>query len=157
MVLRGEEVPVDCFAMRDRSWGPRQDGRQPKVGYAYATASAGSSFLSISIDRRGDDQVSTGFHWRDGLWSRMCAGRRQVERDELGRPATITIDATDELGRTVRAQGTALCRQVFTAYPSMFCWNSLVKWSYDGVECFGEDQDVWHPRRWRDYAATLRA
>jgi hypothetical protein len=156
MVLHGDEVPVDCFAMRDRSWGPRQDGRQPKVGYAYATASADSCFLSISIDRRGDDQVSTGFHWRDGVWSRLCRGHRAVERDELGRPERITIEAADELGRPVQAEGTAQSRQVFTAYPSMFCWNSLVKWSYDGVECFGEDQDVWHPRRWRDYAATLR-
>jgi hypothetical protein len=57
----------------------------------------------------------------------------------------------------VHAVGTAVSRQVFTAYPSMFCWNSLVRWSYDGAECFGEDQDIWHPRKWRDYAATLRA
>jgi hypothetical protein len=157
MVLRGEEISVDCFAMRDRSWGPRQDGRQPKVGYAYATASADSCFLSISIDRNGDDRVSTGFHWRDGVWSRLSVGQRTVERDEQGRPARITIDAADELGRPVQAVGTPLSRQVFTAYPSMFCWNSLVKWTYDGVECFGEDQDVWHPRRWRDYASTLRS
>jgi hypothetical protein len=38
----------------------------------------------------------------------------------------------------------------------MFCWNSLVQWTYDGVECWGEDQDVWHPRRWRDFAESLR-
>ncbi len=156
MVLRGEEAGVDCFAMRDRSWGPRQDGRQPKVGYAYGTASADSAFLSISIDRKGIDRVSTGFHWRDGVWSRLCDGHRSVDRDGEGRPARIDIEGADELGRPVRAVGTVLSRQVFTAYPSMFCWNSLVKWSYDGVECFGEDQDVWHPRKWRDYAAGLR-
>ena len=26
MVLRGEEVPIDCFSVRDRSWGPRPHG-----------------------------------------------------------------------------------------------------------------------------------
>ena len=30
MVLRGEEVAVDCIAMRDRSWGIRKPRRQPK-------------------------------------------------------------------------------------------------------------------------------
>jgi hypothetical protein len=156
MTLHGDEIAVDCFAMRDRSWGPRQDGRQPKVGYAYATASPESCFLSISIDRKGDDQVSTGFHWRDGVWSRMASGTRRVDRDDHGRPARIVVDACDELGRGVAATGTVLSRQVFTAYPSMFCWNSLVQWSYDGTTCFGEDQDVWHPRRWREFAAALR-
>ena len=68
MVLRGDEVAVDCFAMRDRSWGSRRDGRQPKVGYAYATASPTSAFLSISIERNGVDEVSTGLHWADGTW-----------------------------------------------------------------------------------------
>ena len=47
-------------------------------------------------------------------------------------------------------------RQVFTAYPSMFCWNSLVHWQLDGADAWGEDQDVWHPRKWRDFAASLR-
>ena len=27
MVLHGEEVPVDCYSVRDRSWGPRPMGR----------------------------------------------------------------------------------------------------------------------------------
>ena len=27
MVLRGETVPIDCYSVRDRSWGPRPQGR----------------------------------------------------------------------------------------------------------------------------------
>jgi len=157
MVLHGEELAVDCYAMRDRAWGPRIDGRQPKIGYSYATASADSAFLSISIDRREGDNVSTGYLMRDGVWSRLASGTREVERDERGRPAVVTIDAADELGRRVRARGTTVSRQVFTAYPSMFCWNSLARWELDGVECWGEDQDVWSPQRWRRFAATTPA
>jgi hypothetical protein len=156
MALRGEEIGVDCFAMRDRGWGPRQDGRQPKVGYSYATVSPEHAFLTISVDQQGDDLVSHGFLQRDGERSRVVSGRRTVERDALGRPAQITIDATDERGRPMRAVGRAVSRQVFTAYPSMFCWNSLVHWQLDGAEAWGEDQDVWHPRKWRDFAASLR-
>jgi hypothetical protein len=156
MTLRGEEIAVDCFAMRDRGWGPREDGRQPMVGYAYGTVSPDHAFLSISIDQQGDDLVSSGFLQRDGEWSRVVAGRRAVERDDRGRPVQITIDATDERGRSLHAVGCAVSRQVFTAYPSMFCWNSLVQWQLDGADAWGEDQDVWHPRKWRDFAALLR-
>jgi hypothetical protein len=156
MVLHGEEIAVDCFAMRDRAWGPRRDGRQPKVGYAYATRSADSAFLAVSVHKRGGlDLVTTGFLMRDGDWVRLCKGTREVERDERGRPAVVTINAEDELGRQVQAVGRVVSRQVFTAYPSMFCWNSLVRWEYEGVECWGEDQDIWGPPRWKEYAATL--
>ena len=157
MTLRGETIAVDCYAMRDRAWGPRQDGPQPKVGYAYATASPDHAFLAISIDRNGDDLVSHGFLQRDGQWHPVVDGRRTVERDERGRPARVTVDARDDAGRAVHAVGTPVARQVFTAYPSMFCWNSLVHWEVDGADAWGEDQDVWHPRKWRDFAASLRA
>ncbi len=158
MKLHGEEIAVDCFAMRDRAWGPRRDGRQPKVGYAYATISATSAFLAVSVQRRDDlDRVTTGFLMRDGVWSRLATGLRDVRRDEQGRPVTIEIDAEDELGRPLQALGAAVSRQVFTAYPSMFCWNSLARWEFEGQECWGEDQDVWNPKYWRQYAASLRA
>ena len=57
---------VDCIAMRDRSWGVRRAGRQPKVGYDHATASADDGFLSISVDRKGDDRILRGYLLRDG-------------------------------------------------------------------------------------------
>jgi hypothetical protein len=158
MTLRGEVIPVDCLSMRDRSWGIRRDGRQPKVGYAYATVSEHSAFLSISVtDKNNQDLITTGFLMRDGVWSRLASGARQVERDATGRPARITISGTDELGRTVEAAGTVASRQVFKCYPSMFCWNSLVEWDLDGRACWGEDQDIWHPEKWREYALDRRA
>jgi hypothetical protein len=156
-VLHGEEMDVDCFAMRDRSWGIRRDGRQPKVGYCHATASPEHAFLSISVDRRGTDGILTGYLMRDGVWAKLEAGERVVERDEHGRPSVIRVGGVDELGRPLEAVGRPLSRQVFTCYPSMFCWNSLVQWELDGTPCFGEDQDIWHPRQWREYASRIGA
>lgn len=155
MVLHDEEIAVDCYAMRDRSWGPRRDGRQPKVGYAYATASATSAFLAITVDRGEGHDVTTGYLMRDSVWSQLASGTRRVERDAQGRPSAITIDAVDALGRSMTATGATVSRQVFTAYPSMFCWNSLVHWRFDGADCWGEDQDVWHPRKWRQFVRTM--
>jgi hypothetical protein len=155
--LRGEEMAVDCYAMRDRSWGIRKDGRQPKVGYCHGTASPDSSFLAISVDRKGHDGIIRGYLMRDGTWANLVSGVRTVERDRHHRPAAIRIEAVDELDRPVEATGRPLSRQVFTAYPSMFCWNSLVEWDFDGSRCFGEDQDVWHPRMWREHARAAGA
>lgn len=152
MVLHGEEVAVDCIAMRDRSWGIRAPRRQPKLGYCHGTADAETAFLSISLDRKGHDGVLTGYLMRDGEWSLLDEGTRQVERDHAGRPAIVTVEAVDKLGRPVTAVGTTVSRQVFTAYPDMFCWNSLTRWEIDGVTAWGEDQDVWHPRAWRRFA-----
>ena len=165
MSLYGEKIDVDCFAMRDRSWGQRRNGPQAKVGYCYATQSADDAFLAISVDRRQPDGsrrdgITGGFLMRDGEWSLLADGTRSVTRDDEGRPATILIDAVDQRGRALRASGATQSRQVFLAYPSMFCWNSLATWTWGehGDECagWGEDQDIWHPSKWRDHARMLR-
>ena len=151
------QMAVDCFAMRDRSWGPRQDGRQPQVGYSYATQDEDNAWLAVTVGKGQDYHVTTGFLVRDGVWAQMASGHREVERDEHGSPLRYTIEATDLLGRTVRATGSMISRQVFNAYPSMFCWNALVDWSADGFRGFGEDQDCWHPRKWRQFVMARRA
>jgi hypothetical protein len=162
MTLHGETITVDCFAMRDRSWGLRRNGPQPKVGYCYATHSATEAFLAIAVERRGVDGITGGFLMRDGEWSLLASGTRTATRDAEGRPATVVIDAVDQLGRPLHAVGKTHSRQVFLAYPSMFCWNSLASWQWGraaGDELcagWGEDQDIWHPSKWRDHARQLR-
>ena len=155
--LHGEDIPVACIAMRDRSWGMRVPKRQPKLGYCHATAGPDSSFLTITVDRKGHDGLVGGYLMRDGVWAKMVEGERQVTRDAMGRPAEVSVRAVDELGRPLEAHGTTVSRQVFTAYPDMFCWNSLAEWQYDGVRAMGEDQDIWHPRKWREFAASIGA
>jgi hypothetical protein len=157
MVLRGETFDVDCIAMRDRSWGIRAPRRQPKLGYCHATAGPNSSFLTISLERRGHDGIVTGYLMRDGQWSLITEGIRNVERDAMGRPAVVRVEAIDATGRSLEAVGHTVSRQVFTAHPDMFCWNSLARWQYDDQIAWGEDQDIWHPRKWRDYAREIGA
>jgi hypothetical protein len=47
-------------------------------------------------------------------------------------------------------------RLFIPAYPSMLVINSLTRFALNGEEGWGEDQDTWSPRRWRDFNATLR-
>ncbi|MCW2529529.1 MAG: hypothetical protein JWM76_4389 [Pseudonocardiales bacterium] len=159
MNLQGEQIPVDCFAQRDRAWGPRRDNRQPQVAYCYGTASATDAFLAISaIKRRGDDDaVFGGYNMHDGVWAKMKSGLRTVERDDQGAVVRVHIEAVDELGRDLNVRGETVSRLFGYPYPSMLCINSLTRWELNGVECWGEDQDAWPPRRWRDYRTAERA
>jgi len=157
MKLFGEDIAVDCYAMRDRAWGPRKDRKQLRVGYSYATASANSAFLVMSyVDRAGEDKVFNGFLMRDGTWSKVISGSRIVERDANGHVAAVHVDARDELGRPLITSGRVLTRMVFTPYPTMLNWSGLAQWELDGQSCWGEDQDVWALPQWRDHARAVR-
>jgi hypothetical protein len=164
MELKGETMAVDCLAMRDRSWGPREDGRQPTVGYDYATETPDNAFLAVSVCGRTEAynenpvyQVTTGFLMRDGVWSRIREGTRTVARTEAGRPEMVYVDAVDELDRSVSAVGQAATHYVAKAYPSMLCLQGLMHFEFSGHHGWGEVQDCWHPRRWRDRMAKLRS
>ncbi|MGD9794400.1 MAG: hypothetical protein AB7V43_13055 [Acidimicrobiia bacterium] len=162
MTLKGETIPVDCLSMRDRSWGPRQDGRQPTVGYEYATQDPDNAFLAVSVCDKEEAYkadpvytVTTGFLMRDGVWSRVCGGTRTAERDIEGHPLVVRIEAVDELGRTISAVGRAANTYRAKSYPSMLCLQALMEFEFDGRRGWGEVQDCWHPRRWRDRLEAL--
>ena len=158
LVLHGERIAIDCLAMRDRGWGPRKEGRQVQMGYMYAIASPGSAFLSVSgTGRSGIDKVVSGFLMRDGIWSKLVSGTRTVTRDAQGRAVRLEVAATDEMGRPFTASGTVESRFMSMSYASMLVWCNLVRWSFDGQTVWGEDQDCWGPRLWRDHARALRA
>ena len=150
LTLHGEQMAVDCYLMRDRSWGRRPDLRGVKAGYDYAFAAATDGFLGLSLDR-GEDRVVMGFILRDGDMSKAVGGRRHVHRNENGMPETIEIDVIDALGRTVTAHGVVISQFSHLVYPSMLVHQSLVRWDYAGNNVYAEDQDVWDPIQWRAF------
>ena len=85
--LHGEAFEVDCIAMRDRSWGVRRAGRQPKIGYDHGTASADDGFLSHLRRPQG----------RRPRPARLPAARRRLV--EPGRRHTARSSATPSTGR----------------------------------------------------------
>jgi hypothetical protein len=153
-VLDGEEMAVDCWSMRDRSWGPRTEHRGLRLGYSCAQT-AEQAFLAITDPDQPDDQAQHGYLWRDGTAARLVSGTRTITR-QGPYPATVRIEAVDALGRAVRADGRWGNRISFTNVPYMFVWVSLVRWELDdGSVAWGEDQDVWHHDRYRAFARSL--
>ena len=150
MTLEGETIPIDAYGMRDRSWGPRSQfgadlhgSGAVRGGYSYATASADDGFHVITMDW-GDGAIAIhGYLNRDGEYARVASGRREVLARSAGAPSRVRIELTDELGRTLEAEGRALNRFGLHLNPNLFTWNCLTEWVWDGGTGFGEDHDNW--------------
>jgi len=141
-VLDGERTEVDCYAMRDRSWGPRAERGYRRVGYTWG-ASADTSFLTYTAPTAAADDVYTGYLRRDGQVARIVEGRRRLDRHpQHGWVTGMEITATDEFGRRLEATATTSSRMILPGSTSI-CINTLLTWTVDGVELVGEDQDVW--------------
>jgi hypothetical protein len=160
VVLDGERIDVDCYAMRDRSWGPRYERGYRRVGYSWA-ASADLSLLTYTSPTSpggnpGDstpELVHSGYIRRGADVAQISGGRRTVKRDpEHGWLTGIVLEITDERGRTTTATAEGLSRMVLPI-ASAICINTSLRWTInDGTAAAavdGEDQDVWPIKEWR--------
>ncbi|BDB40176.1 MULTISPECIES: hypothetical protein [Mycobacterium] len=167
IVLGGESIAVDSFGFRDRSWGRRtqygpgiHETHCKTGGYSYATASAEEAFLAITLDfGDGSAIVIHGYLIRGGQKANLVGGRRSVdERDpSTGAPTKVSVEAVDELGRTLAASGTPLNRLGFLVNPNLWTWNCLTEWNWNGISAFGEDHDNWSVAGQREFSRQLRA
>jgi hypothetical protein len=165
IVLDDEVIDLDSLSVRDRSWGPRPGPRPPGsnpgskrreppdpvaagrppfsqfgIGYVFGTASADDMFLAYTLpciyDGVAHDFVTTGYLVRDGQYGLLVEGTRRAELDPAtGWMTSITLEATDELGRELTAVGTLVShhgeRGLGTGY---------FHWEWDGAAGYGEDQ-----------------
>jgi hypothetical protein len=156
MVLRGDAYDVDCLAIRDRSWSPRPERwKDGKVGYCNA-CNDDVAFLALSAaGTRGEaaDRVHSGYFVKDGRRAAIVDGTREIERDPRdGFLRRITLEAEDRDGRRFTARGASLSRMAMPI-PGVHgvVWTSLVDWTVDGQQAWGEDQDAWPVHGWSSF------
>lgn len=146
IVLEGEEIAVDSFGFRDRSWGVRSQfgPGYGNGGYTYATAGEGHGFHTITMDLGEGYQSIHGYYMRDGEWAKLASATRVVaERGSQGFPSRVEITGEDQRGRQFHARGHCLNHIALHLNPNLFTVNSLTEWDFDGEGCFGEDHDNW--------------
>lgn len=158
--LRGRDYAVDAYGFRDRSWGLRSQfgpGVVPRGpargGYTYGTASARDAFHAITAWRDGAFTAYHGYLIRDGVWSRLANGRREVlARDPgTGYPTRVRMTGSDELGRTLDAEGRCLNKLGVPLNPNMLSINCLTEWQFNGTTGYGEDHENWTPAEARNF------
>ena len=161
VTLRGEEIPVDCLAMRDRSWSPRSEvWKVGNVGYTAAASPEISFLVRSAAGTRGEnlDRVRGGFVQRDGVRARIVEGTRAIERHpQHGYLERITLDVVDTVGRTMHAVGAGLSRMAMPI-PGVHgvSWTSLVRYDVDGTTVWGDDQDAWALHEWAGFRRASR-
>lgn len=136
----GEVFAIDCFSMRDTSYGAREYESLARGGYFWGIA-AESSFHALCMGAGREATCIGGYLMRDGEMASLVSGKRTiVEYGALG-PAKVVFEGTDTLGRTMRATGTIDPGLVFTGYTDHTVVWSLTEWDWDGVTHWGDNQE----------------
>lgn len=159
--LHGEQIPVDCIEMRDRSWTPRREtSKRTRRGYLYgATPDGHGLYAATSFDAdSGRDNVLGGWLLRAGQALPVQGGRREVERDAQLRPVAVRLALQLEGdAREHRFEGEVVSRLALPTTP-YFAWMSLVHWRRDdGWTGWGEDHDSWSPALLRQLRQLRRS
>jgi hypothetical protein len=164
LVLRGERWPVDCVAIRDRSWGelrPEAHNRLPP--YTWVTGAFGDDF-AFNVGAHDDPArnppwltdyhveaervVKDGWVWREGRVLRLKHASMISERDpEMLYPTSHEVDMTDTEGTRYRLTGSIVASAPLSAFPNVVCQFALARWQMADRVGWGESQEV----KWNDY------
>lgn len=140
----GETYAIDCFSMRDTSYGARDYESLSTGGYFWGIAE-GSAFHALCMDVPGtqgrEAKCIGGFIWKDGQLASLASGKREVAEFGQFGPSHVLFEGTDNLGRNMRAKGTIDPGLVFTGYTDHTVVWSLTRWDWDGVEHWGDNQE----------------
>lgn len=146
--LHGEPIPIDCLAVRDRTWGRRPEDRPRQAAYITGAAAADHGFLAVTNAGPDGDAVAYGFLRRDGRTISLAGGERRVVRDPAtGFTARVELSAKDKDGRVLEAVGESVSRIVINRH-TFIDVNSLVRWDLGDAVAWGEEQDMWPVHRW---------
>jgi hypothetical protein len=124
------------------------------MGYTWGTSTTsddGFFLLSGNVDDDfTESRLLDGILYRDGDVAKLAEARRTiVERDpDDGHPMSLVIDLVDVKGRTAHIEGTNV-NSFCALYPNLLVWECQTRWTMDGIDLVGEDEDNWgvHPFR----------
>ncbi len=156
IILHGETIPIECLAVRDRTWGRRREDRPHQAAYVTGVATPEHGFLAVTNVEENTNPISYGFLHRDGRTSSLESGERRIDRDgKHGWITRIELHGTDTDGRILDAIGIPLSRIIINRH-TFIDVNSLIQWDINGENGYGEDQDMWPVHRWSRMRRNLR-
>lgn len=147
----GEKIAIDCYSMRDASFGPREYESLASGGYFWGIAQD-SSFHAIAMGEGDEQRVIGGFIWKDNTLSSLASGTRRVTQYGALGPRRVSFEAVDKLGRTIRASGQIDEGLVFTGYTDHTVVWSLMEWDWEGTSHWGDNQEFCPAVRFRRIA-----
>lgn len=138
---------IDCFGIRDRSWGPRTITSDIRMNYCHGESEQ-MAFVAYTKPEDGLDKVFRGDLTIGERKLELADGTRQAFY-ERGRLRRIDMEVVDTQGRRLSGTGTPLNRMVYIPYPGLVTWIHLMRWEFGSHVIYGEEQDVWSLPLWR--------
>ncbi|GGC18801.1 hypothetical protein GCM10011371_03040 [Novosphingobium marinum] len=171
--LRGEEHRVDCFAVRDRSWGElRPETNAPVPPYTWVTGAFGADF---AFNVGSHDDPSRDPEWmgvmdvpqrifNDG-WVLVGKDQRRIAKSskltrrtgDRNAPVSHHYSFEDDKGDTYDIEGKLIAQMEWGGWSNATCHLGLVEWSWNGKTGYGESQEVsWNEYSYRMHQDRLR-
>lgn len=163
LTLRGKHYKVDCFTLRDRSWGkPRPEDNLPLPGASWMQGvfSEHFAFSCNMFDQIGSSHelagtalalpeertLNGGWLYRDGKVGRLVHGKKRMERDPESRmPLRVEFEVTDELGRAIHVRGSSIASTTWMPWSNIFMPIVLMRWECEGMIAHGDCQEgIWN-------------
>jgi hypothetical protein len=157
--IKDERIEVDCYAARDRSFGPHDMNNVGRGDQAWGIANEELGFFAYAVsdvDPTTDPLFGTteplvgGWYLADGKVGTVVEGERTAtDRHPDTRMISQVITARDDLGREFRAEGNCTNHLFFDGFAECWWWWGLMRWQINGVDAIGETIDNMTSRMWQ--------
>jgi hypothetical protein len=164
LVLRGKRYDVDCFNVRDRSWGkarPEEIIPVPASSWMTGVFSPDFSFNCTIFDHVSgnpeltgqfalpeEKALTSGWIYRNEKVGRIVKAKKRVAREPVSLlPSTIEFEAMDEFDRSIHVRGTLIASCPWQAWGNLHVNISLMRWECEGLIAHGDCQGA----MWNDY------
>ena len=163
LLLRGQPYDVDCYTLRDRSWGkPRPEDNLPLPGaswmqgvfnerFAFSCnmfdqADSSHELAGTALALPAERTLNGGWIYRDGTVGRLVSGTKRIEREPESRmPRKVELRITDEFGRQLEIRGTSIASTAWMPWSNIFMPITLMRWECEGLIAHGDCQEgVWN-------------
>jgi hypothetical protein len=156
--LRGKHYEVDCYTVRDRSWGksrPEDNFAVPSgswmVGVFNENLAFGAQVFDqpdTSLELRGElarpleKTLLGGWIYRDGQVGRVVNARKRIIREPRTYvPQYVELELKDDLGRSIHARGTSTASTIWQTWVNMILPVCQMRWECEGLVTYGECQE----------------
>ncbi|MFE3001703.1 hypothetical protein ACFXG4_42835 [Nocardia sp. NPDC059246] len=147
LVLGEEELTVDGWFTRDRSWGrPRSEMPHPVPAVNWLAAVFGDDLafhiVGFDADAAMPNPLQWGYVWADGQARAVTSLELEIVYADDGCPVTATVRLDDEAGHSHRLSGVRRASLPFSIWPNMVTEFTQMEWTYLGRTGTGDLQSV---------------
>lgn len=163
LTLRGQTHKIDCYPVRDRSWGePRPENHAPYPPYTWVTGTFGPDF-AFNIGSHDDPTrkpdwagimpapariFNDGWVLVKGEQRRVIRATKLTQREfPLCRPLRHEYEFEDSAGEIYKMTGRVVAQTAWSGWSNINTHLGLVEWDWNGQTGWGESQEV----QWNDY------